>query len=146
MAIVTLDISEFRDIYPMFADSSKFSDSMIQNGFDNAELKVSNTNCSIVPEKPRKVLLYMLTAHIIAIRMEAIDGDWQAGILSSATEGSVSIGMSTHNIPDRNAWYMRTPFGQEYWEMTSKWRSMQFVSYPARPSWEGTNGRWWYLR
>lgn len=146
MSAVLLDIDEFRDIYPMFVDNEKFPDKSIEFSFASAELKVNNGDHSIVPENIRKILLYMLTAHILALRTESINGEWYAGVISSASEGSTSIGMSTANVTTRNAWYMRTPFGQEYWEMTAKWRSFNYTSAQSRPSWEGTNGKWWNLR
>lgn len=147
MAIVTFDASEFRLVYPMFEDATKFSDTMLQNCFDTATTYLSNSNCSIVKDvNTRKIMLYMLTAHIATLRAQAINGDWYAGIMTSATEGSVSIGMSTGNVTTRNAWYMKTPFGQEYWEMTSKYRTFQYTVSQSRPAWEGTNGRWWNLR
>lgn len=147
MAIVTFESQEFRDIYPSFSDSEKFKDDMLLNGFNRAEMYVSNTESGFVSNlTTRKIMLYMLTAHILTLSVQALNGDWYAGIISSASEGSASISLATPNITARNAWYMKTPFGQEYWEMTSKYRTFQYVHSESRPSWEGTNGRWWNLR
>ncbi|RKS87327.1 uncharacterized protein DUF4054 [Orbus hercynius] len=147
MDIVEFDVEEFRLVYPMFADKEKFNDTMLEFSFSKAETYVNNTKCGYVKNlTTRKIMLYMLTAHIVTLQAQAINGEWYAGVMSSATEGSVSISMATHNITPRNAWYLKTPFGAEYWEMTSKYRTFNYQSVQSRPSWEGTNGRWWNLR
>ncbi|XKM12666.1 DUF4054 domain-containing protein [Orbaceae bacterium ac157xtp] len=147
MDIVTFDSVEFRLVYPMFDDRNKYSDTLLNHCFMTAETYINNTKCSHIKNLVvRKIMLYMLTAHILTLRVQAMNGDWYAGIMASATEGSVSISMSTPNITKRNAWYMKTPFGQEYWEMTAKYRSFNCNFAKSRPSWEGTNGKWWNLR
>lgn len=147
MSVVTFDIDEFRMIYPSFEDATKFTDTMLKGCFNRAEMYVNNTSCSVINNvTTRKIMLYMLTAHITTLTIQSTNGDWYAGVISSATEGSTSIGLVTPNVTKRNAWYMKTPFGQEYWEMTAKYRTFQYTHSNSRPSWEGTNGRWWNLR
>lgn len=122
MAIVTFDSDEFLQIYPRF--SGVLNAAQLQNAFDTACLILDNTNGSPVPYDPsngvndRKTLLYMLTCHLATVAVWSANG--QAGPVSGATEGSVSVSFS---IPDATnaSWFKLTPCGQAYWQATRKY-------------------------
>ncbi len=119
MAIVVLDIAEFKELYPAFVN---VSDIIITNQFAMAELMCNNTEASIVVYEPsqgkleRKLLLYLLLAHMLELRERGT-----VGTLTSASEGSVST--SFYVEQRKNAgYYTQTEYGYSYWTLTAKYR------------------------
>lgn len=128
--IVGFDVSEFRAIYTTF---SSITDAQLQYFFAKAEMRINNTVNSCVPYDQRKVFLYLLVAHMAELqsRINAGNGNL-VGNISSATQGSTSIGVSIPPISSGNYWYMQTPYGAEYWDLTKKYRSALYVN-TAKP-------------
>lgn len=138
MAVVIFDPTAFKIAYPQFA---AVSDGMLTNYFNLATLYLSNTDCSIVQDIPKRTtLLWLLTAHI-AYLSGALNPDGQprlVGRISSATEGSVSVSTEMPTTPS-SAWFMQTQWGAMFWQSTLSLRSFR---YRARPTVvEGQNGR-----
>lgn len=138
MAVVIFDPAAFKLAYPQFA---AVSDGMLTNYFGLATLYLSNTDCSIVQDIPKRAtLLWLLTAHI-AYLSGALDPEGQPGLvgrISSATEGSVSVSTEMPMTPS-SAWFMQTQWGAMFWQSTLSLRSFR---YRARPTVvEGQNGR-----
>lgn len=121
MAVVTFDSDEFLGIYPRFA--GVLTPVQLQNAFDTACLILDNTDGSIVPYDPdndinnRKTLLYMLTCHLASV---ALWGSGQAGPVSGASEGSVSVSFAVPDVSTAS-WFKSTPCGQAYWQATRKY-------------------------
>lgn len=125
MSVVEFDIDEFREIYPI-----EINDAQLDMAFNKAELRVNNTKNSIVCDlKERKILLYLLTAHLAALQDRINKGNESVGRVSSASEGSVSVSL---DFPVGNsalaAWFAQTPYGAEFWTLTSKYRHMIYVT------------------
>jgi hypothetical protein len=57
MAVVTLDISEFRTLYPQFADSVTYTDAEITAQFDIACTLINNTEQSYIPYIPPRIVM-----------------------------------------------------------------------------------------
>ena len=112
--VVVFDPAEFKEMYPQFAEAT---DASLQTIFGGACLLLDNTPSSIVTDlTERKTLLYMLTCHIATLKE---NGNFAAGIITSASEGKVSVSMQ----PFQNAnWYMMSPCGLMYWQATAKYR------------------------
>ncbi len=88
-SVVVFDPAEFKEIYPQF---EKISDAACGFAFSQAELYLDNSAKSLVSDlEKRKILLYLLTCHILTLKER---GDGAVGNLTSATEGSVSVGYS----------------------------------------------------
>lgn len=123
--IVEFNIDEFKEIYPV-----ELSDAQLNHCFAKAELRVNNTRNSIVCDVgERKILLYLLTAHLAVLLDRIRKGNDSVGRVSSASEGSVSVSL---DFPTNNsalmAWYAQTPYGAEFWTLTSKYRGMNYVA------------------
>ena len=120
MGVVVFDASAFKVRYSEFAATS---DLLLAAFFDEATLVLNNTDNSRVTDLvERKILLWLLTAHIAAINnMQS----GNVGRLSSATQGSVSVSMQ-YNSSEYAQWYDQTKYGAEYWAMTAKYRTMQY--------------------
>jgi hypothetical protein len=99
-------------------------------------------------------LLYMLTAHIASLRRQGqgapspgspIVPNSPVGRINNASEGSVSIQTDYGTgVTTKQAWYLQTKYGAEYWEMSAPYRTMRYrpgVAQPAFGSY-GPYGRW----
>ena len=124
--VVEFDVSEFRAIYTTF---SSITDAQLQYFFAKAEMRINNTTSSCIPYDQRKIYLYLLVAHMAELqsRINAGNGNL-VGNISSATQGSTSIGVAIPPISSGNYWYMQTPYGAEYWDLTKKYRSALYVN------------------
>ncbi|CUI41155.1 DUF4054 domain-containing protein [Achromobacter xylosoxidans] len=131
MAVVVFDPAEFRQIYPSF---STLTDQQLNHAFSMATLYLSNKDSSAVCDvDERKVLLYLLTAHIAALTYgENGQGPRPlVGRISSATEGSVSVSAEYNVAPGSAQWYAQTGYGAQYWEATAKYRVGRYRPAPT---------------
>lgn len=134
MPSVAFDPVAFVARYPEF---SAVSTATLSAFFVEATLQLDNTDSSIVTDLAmRAVLLNMLVAHIAALSGAANGGTGAnalVGTTSSATEGSVSIGVNTptaHN--GTQAYFYQTQYGLAYWTASARFRSFRYVS-PWQP-------------
>lgn len=126
MAIVQLNISDFRTFYPIFADAVQYPDNVITYAFNLAETYIDNTNGSPIPYDPsknillRQRVLYMATCHLLQLNSQSPQ---QTGAVTSASQGSVSVGYSplTGNSFASQFW-SQTRCGQQVWMMLSPYR------------------------
>lgn len=137
-SIVDLDISEFKRWYPEFETCPE---GRLEEFFAEACLFLDNTRNSPVRDlKVRKLLLYLLTAHMAQLFFGA-NGESPSGLVgrvSSATEGTVSVGVTMGNT-DRGAdWYNQSPYGAKFWAATLPYRTFRYLPgsspslYPRR--------------
>ena len=124
MNVVVFDASEFLTLYPQFA--GVFTDAQLTQFFNVACLLCDNTENSIVTDlAERKTLLYMLVCHIATLQQR---GTAMPGLLSSATEGKVSVSVNAYSKNPN--WYMQTQCGSTYWQATAKYRvGMRYVRW-----------------
>lgn len=129
MGVVKFDVDEFKELYPI-----EINNAQLNMCFLKAELRLNNTENSLVCDLgERKILLYLLTAHLGVIQDRINKGNDSVGRVSSASEGSVSVSLE---FPTGSsllaAWFAQTPYGAEFWTLTSKYRSMIYI--PGDPS------------
>lgn len=140
MAIVSLDVDTFRAIYPEF---SNVSDTVLGFMFSEAGLYLNNTNYSKISDVTvREQLLYMLVAHLCYIRLGTASGQGGTGLVgrvSSASEGSVSVGTELGGLNDSATWFAQSPYGLMYWQATAGFR-LGSAYYPGSKS-RGYYGR-----
>lgn len=118
--VVVFDPAEFLLLYP----SITATDEQLEMYFGVAETFLSNTKCSVVKNlDARKNMLYLLTAHIAALTGQAEAGNPTVGRISNATEGTVSVGLDYGTMGNNERWYLQTPWGAMYWQLTKKYRS-----------------------
>jgi hypothetical protein len=127
--VVEFDPAEFKELYPAFAT---VADEALELNFMAAEMFVNNTCCSRVQDaNKRERLLNLLVAHITQL-LPGINGQPPAGIvgvITDASEGSVSVSTSVGNIPFTAVYFAQTQFGLMFWQLTAPFR--QFVYVPA---------------
>ena len=118
--VVVFDPVEFRELYPTI----QATDEQLEMYFEMAETFLDNTKCSVVKDLgARKRLLYLLVAHIATLTGQAEKGNNVVGRVSSATEGTVSIGLDYGTMGNNERWYLQSPWGAMYWQLTKKYRS-----------------------
>ncbi|MGV3346409.1 DUF4054 domain-containing protein [Enterobacteriaceae bacterium LUAb1] len=130
MAIVTLNISTFRAMFPEF---STISDAILPFLFDQATDYLNNSEYSLVKDAvKRERLLYLLMAHLAYMRYGDANGNGGPGMvgrISSATEGSVSVSSDLGGFDPRYAWYTQSPYGLDFWQATKIYRMANY--YPG---------------
>lgn len=140
MAQVVFDPAAFKDAYPEF---SAVADGMLGSCFFTGTLYLSNEDGSVVQDLARREqLLWMLTAHVAALRgaltpVGVAGGPAAVGRVSSASQGSVSVSTDFPSSPNA-AWFNQTAYGAMFWQATLSLRSF---SYRARPT--QVEGRRW---
>jgi hypothetical protein len=123
MNAVALSIDNFRASFPdKFTEAS---DEVITSYFARAEDLIANSETSNIkpPEKLEKVL-YMATAHLMALYEDGRGG--AVGRISSASQGNVSASFDYPISPTR-AWWQQTQYGAELLQATAKIRSFHFI-------------------
>lgn len=122
--VVVFDATEFLALYPQF--NNVFTPGQLTQFFNVACMLCDNTKDSKVTDlTERKTLLYMLVCHIATLMQR---GTGMVGIISSATEGKVSVGLQ--NVINNPNWYNQTQCGSMYWLATAKYRvGMRYVRW-----------------
>jgi len=119
--------------------SASVGQAQAQAYFNEAQLYVDNTPCSIIPNAApvyqRAIFLNMVTAHICALNA-ALNGQPASplvGRISSATEGSVSVATENQYPPGTPQWYQQSKYGAAYWTASAMFRTMNYVPGPRGP-------------
>lgn len=119
--VVSFNYNEFIGYYPEFANVPQ---NIAQWQFDLACLILANTPCSAVRDlEERKMLLYLLTAHILFLRNR---GSGSVGAISNASEGSVSVGYASLGKLGQT-YFGQTQYGLLFWQMVVKYMSGFYV-------------------
>lgn len=130
MAIVTLDITRFRAMFPEY---SNVGDALLPFLFDQATDYLNNTDFSLVIDSvKRERLPYLLMAHLAFLRYgdnKGNGGSGMVGRISSASEGSVSVSSDIGPVEFRYAWYTQSQHGMDYWQATKVYRMANY--YPG---------------
>jgi len=71
-------------------------------------------------------MLYLLVAHIATLNHQTESGNAVVGRVASASEGTVSISLDYGTMGNNERWYLQTPYGATYWQMTKRYRSMLY--------------------
>lgn len=81
------------------------------------------------------VMMNWLVGHLLALFAPDANGGAPStlvGRINSAGEGSVNVGTEYQPMTQAAAWYLQTPYGAAYWEMTKPFRSMRYRRGPTR--------------
>lgn len=124
MPAVVFDKARFQTAYP----EVRAAGAQLEMWFAQAESLLDNTGRSIVkkPEE-REMLLFLLVRHVAALTERAAQGGL-VGRIASAAEGSVSVSADMGAAIGNAAWYLQTPYGATYWQLTAKYRRFRYVS------------------
>lgn len=120
--------ADFREAYTPEFDS--VPDAKLERFFGEAALIVSNSPCSLVKSCCERIKLYTLL-----IAWKAFDDGRGAGLvggITSASQGSVSLGLSGPDKSEVPFPYNSNNYGASYWAATAKYRVMEYVPDPCR--------------
>lgn len=115
--VVPWDEDSFLVRNPQFV--GKLTSAQLLQAWDIACLIQRNDAKSMIPYAPekgvytRRTILYLLTCHLATLALRPYD---QAGPVSSATEGSVSVSFSVPTDLDKY-YFLQTPCGATYWQL-----------------------------
>lgn len=113
-AAVEFDPVAFKAAFSAMKDKT---DAELVESFHAACMLLDNTSRSIVKDLcERKNLLYLLTCHIQQLKDR---GTGMVGMLTNASEGKVSVGISPIGTAN---WYQQTQCGSIFWQATAKYR------------------------
>ena len=118
MARVSLDIAEWRSMFPQYADEGITPDSLLTAQWPVAEHLVGNSDRSRTPEDTRALALYYTLCHLITLQSR---GD-VVGNVTSAAQGSVNAGLAFMQRAN-SRWWEQTPCGLTAWELLRPWRT-----------------------
>lgn len=119
---IGFDYHTFKILFPSLATETE---ARLQMLWDTACTIVSNPNPVICSESTLKRVLLYLVAHLITLDNRGAD---TAGRISSATEGSVSVGFEALPIKSMDeAWWAQTQYGMTAWRITSPYRGATLV-------------------
>lgn len=133
--VVVFDVEKFREAYP----SAKGTDTQLNNAFIKAGMLLRNDKHSCVCNlAEREMLLFLLVAHMDMLQSNIDEGNSAVGRASSASEGSVSVSIDYGTATNGEKWYTQTPYGAEYWALTSRYRSFLYtLGVAPMPVWRG---------
>lgn len=133
--VVVFDVDKFREAYP----SAKGTDTQLNNAFIKAGMLLRNDKHSCVCNlAEREMLLFLLVAHMDMLQSNIDEGNSAVGRASSASEGSVSVSLDYGTATNGEKWYTQTPYGAEYWALTSRYRSFLYtLGVSTMPVWRG---------
>ena len=124
MPAVVFDKARFQAAYP----EVQAGDAQFAMWFTQAESLLDNTDHSIVKKlAEREMLLFLLLRHFAALSERAAQGGL-VGRIASASEGSVSVSADMGAVGSNAAWYLQTPYGSTYWQLTAKYRRFRYVA------------------
>lgn len=155
---VTFVFSDWAAAFPPFAN---IGEPLATQFFTQATFICANEACNPLNGVTGMLqqALWLLTAHIAWLQSPrdasgnpAASGSVSpiVGRVSTATEGSVSIGTDMGDVnagSPSQAWFMQTQWGSTYWTMTMGIRTAQYVPapfprFPIRPAYTGRRWGW----
>ena len=126
--IVTFDYQQFITRYPEFA---YLSEPLIMEYYLEATIFHRNDGGGPVRDPTAQlVYLNMMTAHIAALNAPTAAGGAASnlvGRISTASEGSVSVGTENPYPPGAPSWYQQTKYGSAYWNATKPYRTARYI-------------------
>jgi hypothetical protein len=111
---LVFDPAAFRAAFPEFAN---LTDDQLTAYWNMALDTMTNYDGVLLSGASLQLALQLLTAHIARLMTKAATGN-ATGIVTSAGEGSVNIGMAAP--PFKNGWQYwlsQTPYGQQLWAL-----------------------------
>lgn len=154
MAVAVFDYAKWAAMFPyLAAPVGGVTEPIAEGFFTIAELLFANDDCSPISD-PNKRLTFLnyIVAHLARLAGYPIAAggsaapDGMVGRVSSATEGTVSISSDYGSVSNSEAWWIQTPEGATFWQLTRFLRTARYVAAPPRnfgPARRGLVGGIW---
>lgn len=126
MATIIFDAALFRTQCPLYANVTTYPDATILNWWTIGSNYISVNDYGFLNDSSRALALNLMAAHLLYLS-EKIAGGAAMGIITSASEGSVSIGITPPPFKSMfQAWLSQSPFGQQLYALLSVKSSFGF--------------------
>ena len=118
----SLDITVFRAMFPAYSDDTVYPDSMLETYYSIGKCYIKDNDCTL-PDHCREQALMLMLAHLLYIKTLADQGN-KAVVVTSATEGAVSVGIAQPPTSDNFSYWMNTsPYGPQILAMLEVFHS-----------------------
>lgn len=116
MAEITLTVSEFRQDFPEFSDTTKYSDASLQAFINQAMCYIStNPTHQTLRAGCRKLGWELMVAHLQTLQTRILSGQTSTGQIASTSIDAVSVSLvPPPNRTQYQYWIGLTPYGQRY--------------------------------
>ena len=113
-AILTFNVTEFRLLFPAFANETQFPTVRLQMYWDSATCYITDIgNYGWLQGRCRQLAINYMTAHLTAISVLIAAGQ-TPGLVQNATVDKVSVGLTPPPLKNQWQWWLSTtPYGQE---------------------------------
>lgn len=120
MTPFSLDIETFRACYPGLTEAV-ISDTELENLWGVISVMLGDgAGNFIYPAPANQTILYAALCHLATLQT---NGMTQPGRVSSANQGSVSVGFENIHVNSYNGqWWSQTKCGSLFWVLTTKYR------------------------
>jgi len=109
---IELDIASFRTNFPAFGSETDYPEMRLNSQYAIGKCYIADNDCTL-PEECREYALQLMLAHLLKIQ-DSISSGGPTNIVTSATEGSVSVSLSEPPNPDTwTYWFSSTPYGMQ---------------------------------
>ena len=120
MATQTYNDTLFRQQFQAFADTVKFPQANISAKFDMAVLFMGNVDWWALSGATLLLGLNYLTAHLMQLETEILNGNTGAGVVTSATIDKVTVSLQAPPIKTAwQQWLGQTQYGLQLWALLS---------------------------
>lgn len=132
MAVAVFDYAKWTAMFPYMA---AVPEAVADGFFTVAELLFANDDCSPIADTDKRlVFLNYIVAHLarLAGYPAGTGPDGMVGRVSSATEGTVSIDSDYGTVRESQAWWIQTPEGATFWQLTRFLRTARYIAPAPR--------------
>ncbi len=112
MATIDLDIDSFRTNFDNYSSEDDYSDTLLNTQYEFGKCYIADNDCTL-GETCREYALQLMLAHLLFIRDQTNSGN-TARVITSATEGKVSVSLAEPPSPDNWYYWLNTsPYGTQ---------------------------------
>ena len=119
MSYVDINVTDFRDAFPEFANTTKYPNAYVNRHLAVAQIYISNQNFLIRPNV-RKLAIQYMAAHLITLETTDANGNfvgWSdmatGGAVTSSHIGDVSVSLHPPIATEEwELWLESTPYGK----------------------------------
>ncbi len=113
-AVIPFDPTLIRATLPEYSDPVKYPDALLQMYWDHAICLADPSNCGMVIDCSRALMINLLTGHLIYVFEKQASKGKQGGFQTSSTVDKVSVSRLAPPATDMFSWWLsQSPRGQE---------------------------------
>lgn len=109
---MTLDIPTFRALFSEYSDETLYPDAKLNQWYEIGKCYLKDNDC-VLPDECRGHALMAMLAHLLYIQ-DQIDNGNVARVITSATEGEVSVSLSEPPMSSNFSYWLNcSPYGPQ---------------------------------